>query len=142
MTTAYDALPSELLEELQRAGLDPRAVYDDIAGALEEDLPGGAEDVTSAATIPADQKGSAVLAAREAGVVAGLGIAALVFHCVLGDDVEVTERMPDGTTVAVGGPPEVPVLAHGQQVAQARGLVAADPKRGAQVVKSWVSADE
>jgi flagellar M-ring protein FliF len=43
---------------------------------------------------------------------------------------------------AVGGPPEVPVLAHEQQVAQARGLVAADPKRGAQVVKSWVSADE
>jgi len=47
-----------------------------------------------------------------------------------------------GTSVAVGGPPEVPVLAHEQQVAQARGLVAADPKRGAQVVKSWVSADE
>jgi len=47
-----------------------------------------------------------------------------------------------GSAVAVGGPPEVPVLAHEQQVAQARGLVAADPKRGAQVVKSWVSADE
>jgi flagellar M-ring protein FliF len=42
----------------------------------------------------------------------------------------------------VGGPPEVPALAYEQQVAQARGLVAADPKRGAQVVKSWVSADE
>jgi flagellar biosynthesis/type III secretory pathway M-ring protein FliF/YscJ len=47
-----------------------------------------------------------------------------------------------GGNVAVGGPPDVPVLAHEQQVAQARGLVAADPKRGAQVVKSWVSADE
>ena len=47
-----------------------------------------------------------------------------------------------GSAVAVGGPPEVPALAHEQQVAQARGLVAADPKRGAQVVKSWVSADE
>jgi flagellar M-ring protein FliF len=41
-----------------------------------------------------------------------------------------------------GGPPEVPAIAYEQQVAQARGLVAADPKRGAQVVKSWVSNDE
>jgi flagellar M-ring protein FliF len=47
-----------------------------------------------------------------------------------------------GAAAAVGGPPEVPALAYEQQVAQARGLVAADPKRGAQVVKSWVSADE
>jgi flagellar M-ring protein FliF len=43
---------------------------------------------------------------------------------------------------AAGGPPEVPAIAYEQQVAQARGLVAADPKRGAQVVKSWVSDDE
>src|SRR4029079_4625387 len=41
-----------------------------------------------------------------------------------------------------GGPPEAPAIAYEQQVAQARGLVAADPKRGAQVVKSWVSKDE
>jgi nicotinate-nucleotide pyrophosphorylase (carboxylating) len=102
VTTAYDDLPRGLLDELQAAGLDPRAVYDDVVAALEEDLPGGAEDVTSAATIPADQKGSAVLAAREPGVVAGLGIAALVFHCVLDDDVEITERLPDGTAVAAG----------------------------------------
>jgi flagellar M-ring protein FliF len=44
----------------------------------------------------------------------------------------------------VGGaaPPEAPAIAYEQQVAQARGLVAADPKRGAQVVKSWVSNEE
>ena len=47
-----------------------------------------------------------------------------------------------GGAVAVGGPPEAPALAYEQQVAQARGLVSADPKRGAQVVKSWVSNDE
>ena len=41
-----------------------------------------------------------------------------------------------------GGPPEAPAIAYEQQVAQARGLVAADPKRGAQVVKQWVSKDE
>ncbi len=37
---------------------------------------------------------------------------------------------------------EAPAIAYEQQVAQARGLVAADPKRGAQVVKAWVSNDE
>ena len=69
--TPYDELPRDLLEELTEAGLDPRAVYDDIVGALEEDLPGGADDVTSTATIPADARGTADFAAREAGVVAG-----------------------------------------------------------------------
>jgi flagellar M-ring protein FliF len=39
-------------------------------------------------------------------------------------------------------PPEAPGIAYEQQIAQARGLVAQDPKRGAQVVKQWVSADE
>src|SRR5262245_25580997 len=39
-------------------------------------------------------------------------------------------------------PNEAPALAYEQQVAQARGLVTADPKRGAQVVKSWVAASE
>jgi flagellar M-ring protein FliF len=41
-----------------------------------------------------------------------------------------------------GAPPEAPGIAYEQQVAQARGLVTQDPKRGAQVVKQWVSADE
>lgn len=39
-------------------------------------------------------------------------------------------------------PPEAPAIAYEQQVAAARGLVSQDPKRGAQVVKAWVSADE
>jgi flagellar M-ring protein FliF len=47
-----------------------------------------------------------------------------------------------GGNVAVGGPPEAPALAYEQQIAQARGLVTADPKRGAQVVKSWVANSE
>ncbi len=98
--TAYDALPPALLEELAAGGLDPRTVYDHAVAALAEDLPG--EDVTSAATIPAGARGVADFAAREAGVVAGLGIAALVFHLVLGDEVSVTDRRADGTRVAAG----------------------------------------
>jgi flagellar M-ring protein FliF len=36
---------------------------------------------------------------------------------------------------------ETPTLAYEQQVAAARGMVAQDPKRGAQVVKAWVQSD-
>lgn len=93
MSTPYD-------EELRAAGLDPAEIRAQIAQALAEDLPGG--DVTSAATISAEARGSAVFGAREAGVVAGLGIAALVFHEVMGDTVEITDRVPDGTRVAPG----------------------------------------
>jgi nicotinate-nucleotide pyrophosphorylase (carboxylating) len=100
--TAYDDLPGDLLDELVSADLDPQAVYAAVLGALEEDLPGGGEDVTSAVTIPADARDTADLAAREAGVVAGLGIAALVFAAVLGDEVSVTDRVPDGTRVEAG----------------------------------------
>jgi flagellar M-ring protein FliF len=43
--------------------------------------------------------------------------------------------------VGPGGAGEAPGLAYEQQVAQARGLVSQDPKRVAQVVKTWVSND-
>ncbi|MBC7974250.1 MAG: flagellar M-ring protein FliF, partial [Myxococcales bacterium] len=45
---------------------------------------------------------------------------------------------PGGSMSAAG---EAPGLAYEQQVAQARGLVSQDPKRVAQVVKTWVSND-
>ena len=49
--------------------------------ALAEDLAGGV-DVTSAATVPADQTAVGDLVARAAGVVAGLPVAAAVFAAV------------------------------------------------------------
>jgi nicotinate-nucleotide pyrophosphorylase (carboxylating) len=94
--------PAALLSEVEHAGLDPDEVLDAIDRALAEDLPGGAIDVTSAATIPASAQGVADFAAREPGVVAGLGVAALVFHRMLGDDVTITDRAADGTRVATG----------------------------------------
>ena len=102
--TPYDALPPALLAELHDAGLDPKAVYDDVVRAVAEDLPasGGYCDVTSVATIPADARGVADLGAREAGVVAGLGLAAMVLHYVMGEDVEITDRLPDATRVVPG----------------------------------------
>ncbi|MGZ6748842.1 MAG: carboxylating nicotinate-nucleotide diphosphorylase, partial [Nocardioides sp.] len=60
------------------------------------------EDVTSVATIPAEARGVADFAAREPGVVAGLTVAALVFHHVMGDEVTITDRLPDGTRVRAG----------------------------------------
>ncbi|RYP88122.1 carboxylating nicotinate-nucleotide diphosphorylase [Nocardioides guangzhouensis] len=100
--TPYDALPAALVDELSSAGLDPRRVLGQIADALAEDLPGDRGDVSSRATIGGTVMGEAVMAAREPGVVAGLGVAALVFAYVLGDDVEVGGRVPDGTKVAAG----------------------------------------
>ena len=104
----FDRLPEELVAELTAAGLDAGAVYDAVELALDEDLPpapSGAmpsEDVTSAATIAPEATGVGVFAAREEGVVAGLGVAALVFHYVMGDSVTVTDRVADGTRVAPG----------------------------------------
>jgi nicotinate-nucleotide pyrophosphorylase (carboxylating) len=102
MTSLAD-VPPALLTELRDAGLDPESLWRQVAGALEEDLPGrDAVDVTSVSTIPEDARAVADFGAREPGVVAGLGIAALVFHAVMGDDVEISDRVPDGTRVAAG----------------------------------------
>ena len=100
--TSLSDVPPDLLDELTAAGLDPERLWAQVADALAEDIPRGHVDVTSEATIPADARGSADFGAREAGVVAGLGVAALVFHAVLGPDVSVTDRLPDGTRVAAG----------------------------------------
>jgi nicotinate-nucleotide pyrophosphorylase (carboxylating) len=99
--TAYDDLPGELLDELTAAGLDARDVHAHVVAALGEDLPDGV-DVTSEATIPADARAVADFGARAAGVVAGLGVATLVLHTLLGDDLVVEHRVPDGTRVAAG----------------------------------------
>jgi nicotinate-nucleotide pyrophosphorylase (carboxylating) len=91
--TALDA-------ELTAAGLDPGEIRAAIARALAEDVP--TEDVTSVATISVAARGEGVFAAREAGTVAGLGIAALVFETVMGATVTVSDRVPDGTRVDAG----------------------------------------
>lgn len=101
MTSLAD-VPSEVLDELREAGLDPDRIWDLIATALEEDLPGGQPDPTSWATIGAEARARGVIAAREPGVVAGLGVATMVFHAVCGDDVEITDRVADGTRVDPG----------------------------------------
>ena len=102
MTSLAD-IPAELRDELSAAGLDPEALWRQVRAAVEEDLPDGTGvDPTSWATIADDATAEAVFGAREPGVVAGLGVAALVFHAFLGTDVRITDRLPDGTRVARG----------------------------------------
>ncbi|MCF6377813.1 carboxylating nicotinate-nucleotide diphosphorylase [Nocardioides KLBMP 9356] len=101
MTSLRD-VPPELRAELTAAGLDLDHVWDTIARALAEDLPDGdLGDPTSSSTVPLDARGEAVFAAREPGVVAGLGVAAVTFF-MLGADAVVSDRLPDGTRVAKG----------------------------------------
>jgi len=101
VTAGHDGAWETLLVELQDAGRDPDAVVAAVDAAREEDLPDGAVDVTSVATIPPQARGEGVFAARERGVVAGLGVAALVFLRV-DAEVRVDDRVPDGTPVAAG----------------------------------------
>ena len=101
--TPYDELPAMLATELTEADLDPREVYDFILAALAEDLPGpDAVDITSAATIDPDDTGVADLNIRQDGVVAGMGVAEMVFRVVMDRDVTVSDRLADGTRVHRG----------------------------------------
>ncbi|WP_414690269.1 carboxylating nicotinate-nucleotide diphosphorylase [Nocardioides sp.] len=95
-------IPDELRAELEGSGLDVDDVVEHVRRALAEDLPAGAVDVTSVATIAEGATARGDVNAREAGVVAGLGVAAAAFHLVLGDDVTISDRVPDGTRVQAG----------------------------------------
>jgi nicotinate-nucleotide pyrophosphorylase (carboxylating) len=83
--------------------VDELAVASIVAAALAEDL-GGPDgvDVTSVATIPADQVDTADLVARAPGVVAGLAVAAEVFRQATGGEARFEARVEDGDTVVRG----------------------------------------
>jgi nicotinate-nucleotide pyrophosphorylase (carboxylating) len=99
----HTRFPPDLTLELQEAGLDVSDVVDHAMRGLQEDLPGdGDVDTTSVTTIPEDARAVGDFNARESGVVAGLGIAEVVFRLVLGEEVTVSDRVPDGTAVAPG----------------------------------------
>ncbi|MBM3689540.1 MAG: carboxylating nicotinate-nucleotide diphosphorylase [Actinobacteria bacterium] len=93
-------LPQEIAAELSRAGLDPACVVMLIDRALAEDLDGGV-DVTSVATVPADQRSVLDLVAKQPGVIAGAPVAAAVFHRASQGRVR-SSLVADGTSVAAG----------------------------------------
>ncbi|MET0400121.1 MAG: nicotinate-nucleotide diphosphorylase (carboxylating), partial [Longimicrobiaceae bacterium] len=90
---------------LRAAGLDPAQVRQVIETALVEDLGPDFLDVTSVATIGAEQTDTADLVARADGVLAGMAVAAAVFELVgevtgFGRTVEVSVLARDGERVA------------------------------------------
>lgn len=80
-------LPEIMIEPLVRA-------------ALLEDL-GRAGDITTDAVVPADHRATVVLAARQAGVVAGLDLAALAFR-LIEPAIEMKVAKPDGSRLVPG----------------------------------------
>ncbi|MEQ1953975.1 carboxylating nicotinate-nucleotide diphosphorylase [Mesorhizobium sp. CN2-181] len=79
----------------------PRVMIEPLArAALLEDL-GRAGDITADAIVPADAKATMVLATRQAGVVAGLDVAALSFE-LIDPRTEVAVIHSDGTGVSPG----------------------------------------
>jgi len=80
---------------LRELGFDPLDVSWIVENALREDLGPQHLDVTSVATIPAEQVDTADLVARQSGVLAGLVVAAVVFE-MAGPGAEVTLSSVEG----------------------------------------------
>jgi nicotinate-nucleotide pyrophosphorylase (carboxylating) len=93
-------LRADIGSMLATAGLDPDAVADLARRALEEDLDGGV-DVTSVATVPADQRSVLDLVARRPGVAAGVPVAAAVFY-IVNPDLDIRMMAVDGARVEAG----------------------------------------
>jgi nicotinate-nucleotide pyrophosphorylase (carboxylating) len=93
-TLARTSTPSEVdTAELQRI----------VAIALDEDLRLG-PDVTTQACVPADARGTGVLAARAPGVVAGIAFAHAALAATGGTDAVWEMLVDDGAPVAAGQP--------------------------------------
>jgi nicotinate-nucleotide pyrophosphorylase (carboxylating) len=96
---AEQVMTPEIAAQLQAAGMEPSAVAEIVERALTEDV--GSGDVTSLATIPADQHDVADVVARAPGVVAGLAVAGAVFHAAA-RHIEFEACVADGAAVARG----------------------------------------
>jgi len=95
------SLRPSVIAAIESAGLEPAYVEALVRSTVAEDLDGGV-DVTSAATVPSDQRSTVDLVTRGAGVIAGIPVAAAVFDAVSEGDAHVTIVMPDGARVEGG----------------------------------------
>lgn len=82
--------------------LPQNLVQDLIDAALREDF-GRMGDITSQAVIPETATATVVMSARDAGVIAGLDIAAQVFK-TLDADIQITQHVSDGSTISENTP--------------------------------------
>lgn len=98
----HHQLSNAVATQLVATGLDVNAVRRVIAMGLDEDLANG-PDVTTLATVPADQQSRGSFSTRSAGCIAGLDIATGVFDMVCGPDtVKFTKLVSDGDRVTAG----------------------------------------
>lgn len=96
------SLSPETVAQLAAGGLNPLYIEDVVENTVLEDLDGGI-DVTSVATVPADQRSVATYGARADGCVAGLAIAAAVIEMVCGPHASTFEFLRhDGDRVKAG----------------------------------------
>ena len=102
----FHPLAEPTRRRLIEGGVDPDSVAAVARMAITEDLAGGI-DVTSTATVPADQRSIATFGARGAGTLAGLAVAAAVIETVCGAEasdfdylVADGDRVESGTDVA------------------------------------------
>lgn len=98
----FHPLSSVTRERLVAGGLDPDAIAALVRMAVAEDLMGGI-DVTSVATVPANQRSVGTFGSRGDGVVAGLPVAAAVVDAVCGDAASDFEYLvADGDRITPG----------------------------------------
>jgi nicotinate-nucleotide pyrophosphorylase (carboxylating) len=88
------------VDALRASGLDPYEVERVVTAALAEDV--GSGDVTSLATVPAEQIDTADIVARADGVVAGLAVAAAVFDISSAGTARFVAKATDGASVVRG----------------------------------------
>lgn len=80
--------------------INPLLIEEAVRAALNEDL-GRAGDITSQATIPANAKATAVIASRQAGVIAGIDFARFAFR-MMSPDLKFEICVNDGGAVSAG----------------------------------------
>jgi nicotinate-nucleotide pyrophosphorylase (carboxylating) len=89
-------------QRVEASGLDAELLIERVSSAIAEDLAYG-PDVTTAATVPADQVVVGSMVARRSGVVAGLPVALVTLDLVAGaEGWHLVQCIPDGSTVAAG----------------------------------------
>jgi nicotinate-nucleotide pyrophosphorylase (carboxylating) len=116
---SYQQLSQATREVVVAAGLDVDLVRQVVTTALDEDLAYG-PDVTTAATVPADQWVAASISARGPGVIAGVPVAMAAFDLVMGpQNWHLVSHRADGSNVGRGD--EVLILE-----GQTRGLLTAE----------------
>jgi len=98
----YQELSPATVALVAGAGLEVSDIVAQVTAALDEDLAYG-PDVTTAATVPADQRVVAAVAARERGVLAGLPVALVAFDLVMGaGQWRLLDHRVDGTVLNPG----------------------------------------